>query len=338
MIQNPDDPFRTGWPEFFWSARLFVASATLACLLGIAVYLIMVIFAEPEPVSSAITATAAAATAKVEVGARYISPMWSIFVFNTIAVFTASFGTGLFSYVHNALCSELRLRSKYRIYAAVSIRIDQVFTVFYKLIRRVATLCNPRFSRFEKQLHPSETPSSVWCLCGYTKDDYRMFACILPYTVPVLVLVVNGMLTGILLAFFVFNGALEGYGILGLKGIAVGVFYTLSYFVVSILPHGIIELPVLFFAAAIGYRFAFVQSDAVLNDVLFDGDDIESVNRDVSRINSLAGKYFRSRFLWAVFAMAVMLLLVAAYIEVYVTPQVVEDVMFGVERMLDSAF
>jgi hypothetical protein len=338
MNQNPEDPFRTGWPEFFWSTRLFVASATLACLFSIAVYLIMVICAEPEPVSEVIAATAVAATAKVEVGARYVSPMWSIFVFNTIAAFTASFGTGVFSYVHNVLGSELELRTKHRRYANISIKFDRAFTVLYKLIRRVAPLCDSRFSRFEKQINPSETPLSVWQSCGYTKDDYRMFAYLLPYTVPVLVLVVNGILTGILLAYFVFNGALGGYEILGLKGIAVGLFYNLSYFVVSILPHGIIELPVLFFAAAIGYRFAVVQSDAVLNDALFEGDDIGGVNRDVSRINSITGKYLRSRYLRTVFAAVVVLLLQAAYIEVYVTPVVMEDAMLAVERVLDGIF
>ncbi|MBN2488808.1 MAG: stage II sporulation protein M [Methanosarcinaceae archaeon] len=337
MNQNPEDTFRTGWPEFFWSARLFVASGALAFLFSIAVYLIMVIFAEPEPVSEVIAATAVAATAKVEVGARYVSPMCSIFFFNTIAAFTASFGTGVFSYVHTVLGSELELRTKHRRYANISIKFDQAFTVLYKLMRRVAPLCDPRFSRFEKQINPSDTPSSsVWRSCGYTKEDYRMFAYLLPYTVPVLV--VNGMLTGILLAFFVFNGALGGYEVLGLKGSVVGVFYTLSYFVVSILPHGIIELPVLFFAAAVGYRFAVVQSDAVLDNLLFEGDDIESVNRDVSRINSIIGKYLRSRFLWTVFAAVVVLLLLAAYIEVHVTPQLVEYVMFGVERLLDGGF
>jgi uncharacterized membrane protein SpoIIM required for sporulation len=339
MNQNPDGLFRTGLPEFLWSTRLFFASATLACLFSIAVYLFMLMVAEPEPVSEVITAAAAAATAKVEAGSRYVSPMWSIFVSNTIAAFTASFGTGVFSYVHNVLGSELELRTKHRRYANISIKFDRAFTVLYKLIRYVASLCDSRFSRFEKQIEPSETPSSsVWRSCGYTKDDYRMFAYLLPYTVPVLVLVVNGMLTGILLAYFVFNGALGGYEILGWKGIAVGLFYTLSYFVVSILPHGIIELPVLFFAAAVGYRFAVVQSDAVLNDFLFEGNDIESVNRDVSRINSITGKYLRSRYLRTVFSVVVVLLLLAAYIEVYVTPVVMENVMLAVERLMNGIF
>ena len=346
MSKTSGNQFRIGITEFLWSVKLFAASAIVACILSIAVYVVMTIFAEPQPVSDVITATASAAMAKVEVGARYISPMWSIFVFNTVAIFTASVGTGFFSYIHNIFSGEFSFRSKHRIYAAISIKIDKLFTVFYKQIRRIASMFDPEFSRIninvekkiEEHAHPDDETSSVWDFCGYTKDDYRMFAYILPYTVPVLILVVNGFLLGVLLAFFLFNGAMSGYEIMGLQGIAIGIFYTFSYFVFSILPHGIIELPVLFLAASLGYRFAYVQSKAVVDDGFFMGDNIESINRDVSRINSITTMYLRSRYLWSVFGVAIGLLLIAAYIEIYVTPAVVEYVMGVVERVLNSGF
>lgn len=346
MSKTSDDQFRIGTKEFLWSVKLFTASAIVACILSIAVYVVMTIFAEPEPVSTAIAATASAAMAKVEVGARYISPMWSIFVFNTIAIFTASFGTGFLSYIHNIFSGEFSFRSKHRVYAAISIRIDKLFTVFYRQIRRIASIFDPGFSkininveeRTDENIHPNDKKSSVWDLCGYTRDDYRMFAYILPYTVPVLILLVNGFLLGVLLAFFIFNGAMSGYEIMGLQGIVVGVFYTISYFIFSILPHGIIELPVLFLAASLGYKFAYVQSNAVADDGFFLDDDIESINRDVSRINSTTAMYLGSRYLWSVFGVAVMLLLVAAYVEIYVTPAIVEYVMDVVEQLLNVGF
>ena len=354
MDKTSGNQFRIGITEFLWSVKLFAASVIVAFILSIALYVVMTIFAEPQPVSTAIAATATAAMAKVEMGARYISPMWSIFVFNTIAIFTASFGTGLFSYIHNVLSGEFSFRSKHRIYAIISIKIDKLFTIFYNQIRRVASIFDPEFSKIntiidiEDETKTDENTrqnnnndnntSSVWDLCGYTKYDYRMFAYILPYTVPVLILVVNGFLLGVLLAFFVFNGAMSGYEIMGLQGIIVGVFYTFSYFVFSILPHGIIELPVLFLAATLGYKFAHVQSKAVADNGFFLGNDMKSVKKDVLQINSVTAMYLKSGYLWKVFGMAVLLLLVAAYIEIYVTPVVLEYVMGAVEQLLNVGF
>lgn len=344
MSKTSGNRFRIGITDFLWSVKLFAASAIVACMFSIAVYVVMTIFAEPEPVSTAIAATASAAMAKVEVGARYISPMWSIFVFNTIAIFTASVGTGFFSYIHNIFSGEFSFRSKHRMYAAISIKIDKLFTVFYRHIRRIASIFDPGFSKInienktDENTHQDDETSSVWDFCGYTRDDYRMFAYILPYTVPVLILMINGMLLGVLLAFFIFNGAMSGYEIMGLQGIVIGVFYTLSYFVFSILPHGIIELPVLFVAAALGYKFAYIQSNAVADYGFFLDDDIKSINRDVSRINSITAAYLRSRYLWGMFGVTVVLLLVAAYVEMYVTPGVVEYVMVVVETVLNGEF
>ena len=346
MSKTSGNQFHIGTTEFLWSVKLFAASAIVACILSIAVYVVMTIFAEPQPVSTAIAATATAAMAKVEVGARYISPMWSIFVFNTIAIFAASFGTGFFSYIHNIFSGEFSFRSKHRIYAAVSIKIDKMFTVFYRHIRRIASMLDSDFSRIkidtkiiiEEHAHSDESTSSVWDFCGYTKDDYRMFAYILPYTVPVLMLMVNGMLLGILLAFFVFNGAFSGYEVMGIQGMVIGFFYTLSYFVFSILPHGIIELPVLFLAASLGYRFAYVQSKAVADEGFFMGEDMDSVKMDVLRINSITAEYLKSRYLWSMFGLATGLLLVSAYVEIYVTPVVLESVMGMVEMVLNVGF
>ncbi|MDO9517094.1 MAG: stage II sporulation protein M [Methanosarcinaceae archaeon] len=190
----------------------------------------------------------------------------------------------------------------------------------------------------EKNAHSDEDTSSVWDFCGYTKQDYRMFAYLQSYIVPVLMLIVNGIILGILLAFFIFNGAMSGYENMGPQGMISGLFYTFSYFVFSILPHGIIELPVLFLAASLGYRFAYVQSKAIADENFFMGDDIESINRDVSRINSMTSEYLKSRYLWTVFGIAVMLLLIAAYIEIYVTPVVLKYAMSVVENVLNVGF
>lgn len=360
MNTPSDNRFRINIKDFLWSVKLFAISGIVAFIFSIAVYAVMTIFSEPQPVDDAIVATASTAMSKVEIGTRYVSPMWSIFVFNTIAIFTASFGTGLFPYIHNLLIGEFSFRSKHRVYTAISIKIDKLFTFIYRQLQRIASIFDPGFPKIkinmknkietqtgikteirtevEEQTHQGDGTSSVWDLCVYTRDDYRMFAYTLPYTIPVLILLVNGFLFGILLAFFVFNGAMSGYEIMGLEGIVIGGFYTFSYFGFSILPHGIIELPVLFLAASVGYKFAYVQSNAVADDGFFLGDDIESVKEDVLRINSITAMYLRSGYLWNVFGVAVGLLLVAAYIEIYVTPEIVEYVMGVVETVLNGGF
>ena len=75
--------------------------------------------------------------------------------------------------------------------------------------------------------------NSMWQYCGYGKTDYHKFAYILPYTVPAMIILVNGFLIGILLAFFTFNGAMTGYQIFGIKGITIGIFYNVVYFAVA---------------------------------------------------------------------------------------------------------
>jgi uncharacterized membrane protein SpoIIM required for sporulation len=65
---------------------------------------------------------------------------------------------------------------------------------------------------------------------------------------------------------------------------------------------------------------------------------MKSINKDVSRINSITTMYLRSGYLWGVFGVAVGLLLIAAYVEVYVTSGVVEYVMGVVERVLNGWF
>ncbi len=340
MSKTSGNQFRIGITEFLWSVKLFAVSAIVAFILSIAVYVVMTIFAEPQPVNTVISATVSTAMAKVEVGARYVSPMWSIFVFNTIAIFTASVGTGFLSYIHNVFSGEFSFRSKHRIYGGISIRVDKLFTVFYRYIRHIVPIFDPRFSKINVEEHvlQDDGTSSVWDFFGCTRNDYRMFAYILPYTVPILILLVNGFLIGIFLAFFIFNGAMSGYEIMGLQGIVIGVFYTFSYFVLSILPHSIIELPVLFLAASLGYKFAYIQSNAVADDGFFLSDDMESIKEDVLHINSITAMYLRSRYLWSVFGVAVGLLLIAAYIEIYVTPAVLEYVMGVVEMVLNDGF
>ena len=198
MSKTSGNQFHIGITEFIWSVKLFAVSAIAAFILSIAVYVAMMIFAEPQPVNTVISATVSTAMAKVEVGARcvsltaasiapafptmakvelgarYVSPMWSIFVFNAIAIFTAFFGTGFLSYIHNVLSGEFSFRSKHRTYAGISIRVDKLSTVFYRYIRHIVSIFDPRFYKINVEEHARQDDgtSSVWDSFGFTRNDY----------------------------------------------------------------------------------------------------------------------------------------------------------------------
>ena len=163
------------------------------------------------------------------------------------------------------------------------------------------------------------------------KYEYRMFSYILPYTVPLLILIVNGMLMGILLAFFTFNGAVTGFELFGDKGIVLGLLYNVVYFFISIIPHGIIEIPAILVAAAVGYHFAYIQAHDVIKCDFFTGDGTESLLKDTGYIFETTKEYLLSSYTWKMMVLIVLTLLLAAYIETYVTLGIVDKVMMAID-------
>jgi uncharacterized membrane protein SpoIIM required for sporulation len=163
-----------------------------------------------------------------------------------------------------------------------------------------------------------------------------MFAYMMPYIVPLMILMVNGFLMGILLAFFTFNGAVTGFQLFGMKGILIGLFYNVIYFFISIVPHGIIEIPAILVAAALGYRFAYIQAHNVIDKELFNGNDIESLKEDSAYILASSKDYIRSEYTWKMLGIIILTLLVAAYVETYVTLGIVDRVMQMIDDSLPS--
>jgi uncharacterized membrane protein SpoIIM required for sporulation len=319
--------------DILWSAKTFILSVLTGFTFSISLYTLMLIVAEPAPVSEAIASTASAATAKVVITAAYISPLWSIFIFNTIAAFTASVGTGLFMLIHPLLIADIQLRSDHRIYASFSIAFERMLMPANRLLQRLAHHMDDSFP----YITPNDTAKDgVWKYCGYGREDYRMIAYMLPYTIPFLILIVNGALMGILLAFFIFNGLMTGFEMFGIEGMPVGVLYNLTYFIISIAPHGIIEIPALLLAASLGYRFARVQSHEIIQKGLFLGNSSESMKLDVANVLDSVKGYIFSGYVWKVFAITVLMLLFAAYIEAYVTLGIVDRVMLELDNFVGT--
>ncbi len=311
--------------EMAWSIKMFAFFTIVSFAGSIAIYLILINFAQHQALDLAITTTTQRATAKVEVGARYTSEFWSILFFNSVALVIAAAGTGPFLYIHSVIYKEIRLRTQHPLYARLSSDAERLMTSSFKRNQNLIIKLKPELAHIlpdsddlkKKELDPISE------LCGYSKYDYRMFAATVPYLVPLLVLLANGVLLGMLLAYFTFNTVLAGYQVAGLFGMGIGLIYGLSYFTVSLIPHGIIEIPALLIATCIGYHFATIHSSAVIKEDLFLGEDLGSIGRDVKRINQISREVLSHSCFWNTTAMTLAMLIFAAYIETRITPSII---------------
>ncbi|WP_407355220.1 stage II sporulation protein M [Methanolobus sp. WCC5] len=329
-----NESLRIGLADVKWSAKVFILSVAVSFSVAIIAYILMFTFAQPEPVSEVIMNTASAATAKVTISANYMSLFWAIFIFNSIAASFAVIGTGFFNMLHRILISDIGMRPKHHLYASFSIVFEKAMMPVFRALTAITSILDRDFSTLERSRE--EKKGTIWQYCGYGKNEYRDFAFMLPYTVPLMIVIVNGCLMGILLAFFTFNGALTGFQLFGLKGTAIGLMYNVIYFFVAIVPHGIIEIPALLIAAAIGYRFAYLQSHDVIGKKLFNGNDIQSLQEDAGYTYTMAKDYILSGYTWKMLCCIILTLLVAAYIETYVTLEIADLVMLALDNSLET--
>ncbi|SFM72863.1 stage II sporulation protein M [Methanolobus profundi] len=334
--QRNYDTLKVGTRDIKWVTRVFLLSMIFAFTLGIVAYILTLTFAEPEPVSEAIVSTASAATAKVVITSNYIDPMWAIFIFNSIAASAAVIGSGLFIMVHHLLIGDIAMRPYHRIYTRFSILFELAMRPLYTLLIKITAIVDRDFLSIKNSY--GEEEDTIWQYCGYGRDEYRKFSYMLPFTVPLMILMVNGALMGILLAFFTFNGAMTGFELFGNKGIIVGLLYNVIYFFIAIVPHGIIEIPAILLATAIGYRFAYVQAHEVIDKGLFNKDDIEELKKDVAYTSAAARDYILSRYTWKMLGVIILILLVAAYIETYVTLGIADHVMQTIDEKIAFMF
>ena len=145
-------------------------------------------------------------------------------------------------------------------------------------------------------------------LVGEGNETYKEHSTIL-FLLPLAVVFVNG-------------------AVLGLFSVSQGLsFKELSVYLAYIIPHGVIELPAVVFASTIGYVNALR-----LNEFLDKGDIrsfFEAVNRTL-----------RSRRIWGLFSLVILMLVSAAAIETYVTPVVGRNALrkayFSLEMLNES--
>lgn len=325
MRNKKENDFHITKREVRWSVKLFTIAVLISCFLSMLFYFLSLASSSSESVDMAITSTTSIAMQKVDSAAKHLDLIWSIFLFNSLAVATTSIGPGLLPYIQNISVTELKLRAQSKKYVTLSMKLEKLFQLLTLLIKDIIQKLDPGVSRLRAQDN-SEKAGSIWKCANYSKENFRLLAYVIPYLIPVITLTMNGMLLGITLSFFVFNGALSLYGFAGYHGIVLGMLFSIAYFLAYILPHGIIELPVIIIAAAIGYRFARTYSGKILEEKLLLSDEIEIIKKDMKTINDIAAAYIRSRHLWAMVSVMLICLWVAAWIEANITPIIAQEV------------
>ncbi|UGV40413.1 stage II sporulation protein M [Methanococcoides orientis] len=344
MRNKESSQFKIKRTDVIWSVKLFTLFTILSFVFSISIYTVAFLFSQPEfvnavlistaqaatsevdVVNEAIISTSDAATSKVDFGARYIGPLYSVFFFNIIAIFVTSIGAAAITYSHRIVFKELLLRSRHPFYSMISCNMEKLSSPFFSFVQKVALHIYPDIKKNGLD-EKNDSPNSIWKHCGYTGEDYRAIASVLPLIFPVLTLFLNSFIAGTVLAFFVFNGILWGSQTLGFGGILVGADFAFIYYFASILPHGIIELPAIFIATSIAYRFARVNSEEITEGRLFEAEKEEDLKEDIRRIENITESYLRSRYLWRIFSIAIFMLLVAAYIEIQLTPKIAGNVI-----------
>lgn len=323
MKTKKENNFHISCQEIGWSSRIFILSVYFAFMISMVFYLLTLATTSPEPVNTAITSGTSMAMKKVESLGEHLKLMWSIFFFNSLAVITTSVGTGLLPYIQNISIAEIKLRAKNQKYSKCSVKLEKTFSIFSFLIKNNVQHLDKGIAILRAQ-NNYEQETSIWKRAKYNKENFRLLAYVVPYLIPITALVLNGTLLGIMLSFFVFNGVLSAYELTGLQGMLPGFLFSVLYFFAYILPHGIIELPVIITAASLGYRFARIYSHEIVENKLFLGDEAESIEKDILYMNRISSQYIRSSYLCTMLSIMLILLLIASYIETNVTPTVAQ--------------
>lgn len=134
----------------------------------------------------------------------------------------------------------------------------------------------------------------------------------------------SGIVSGMLAPFF-FLGVLIPPTVMGMNGFVLGfapglVGMNLSDFLIAITPHGIFEIPALILSAAVGLKFAVSVLQACIGYVF---PSPGYTGRELF-LNRIKPGWYSVRL----FALIIPLLVLAALVEAYVTPQIME--LFGV--------
>jgi len=323
--------FRLNWinrKAVIWTVKLFTKSALLTSGIWLGLFtLSIIVLGSPEPVSVATMDVVAIMLQRVVFMEEQVGLWMAIFILNTIVAVFASIAGALLILTLPFEATDIRYRYTHPTYARASKQLDRYG--YWLLWKNLITLFQ-RFDTFAKQYKTNtsqNTPLGFWKLIGYSRSDFQRMFYILPFLIPALTAIVNGIVFGMVLTVTIIQGAYEGFLIGGGTGFMNGIAQQSLHFLAFTMPHGVLELSVIFSAIALGHSFADQFTRELISQRLLIDHRIEVFEKNISYLVTFSKQFLISKTMLFTLLLFSCVLFVAAYIEVYITPVIAESVV-----------
>ncbi len=314
--------------SFMWALKLFLISGGLAVGVWLLLFVVFtLVFTSPEPV---VSTTAAAVSLVMErvVGLEGWVGLWmALFVLNTCVAVVASTSSALLLFLLPLQVPDIQYRMAHPWYERVAKGLDKLLYVLWKPSFWVFARFDQGFARRYEADPPSAQFQGVWRVCGYSGIGFRNIFSIFPFVIPALTAIINGSLIGVVLAVNLAMGAYTGFLTAGIPGLARGAGINVLYFLSAILPHGLLEISGLLLAIAVGQGFAVQYSNEIFERGLLLDHRLEGLDKDVRYLVTVTKRFLTSRRVLTTLVLIVGLLFLAAYIEAYITPTIMANVL-----------
>ncbi len=314
--------------SFMWALKLFLISGGLAVGVWLLLFVVFtLVFTSPEPV---VSTTAAAVSLVMErvVGLEGWLGLWmALFALNTCVAVVASTSSALLLLLLPLQVPDIQYRMAHPWYERFAKGLDKLIYGLWTPGFRVFARFDRGFARRYEADPPSAQFQGVWCVCGYSGIGFRNIFSIFPFVIPALTAIVNGSLIGVVLAVNLAMGAYAGLLTAGIPGLARGASLNVLYFLSAILPHGLLEISGILLAIAVGQGFAVRFSHEIFERGLLLDHRLEGLDKDVRYLVTVTKHFLTSRRVLVTLFVIVGLLFLAAYIEAYITPTIMTNVL-----------
>jgi uncharacterized membrane protein SpoIIM required for sporulation len=285
-------------------------------------------FASPEPVTSLTMDTIAFMLQRVVLLEERVGLWMAIFILNTVVTLFASLAGALLILPLPLEVTDIRYRQVHPLYARFAKQLDRVgYILLWKPLVKL-------FQRFDKSFAVQKASESrhssshnFWSMLGYSGTEFHNMFYILPYLIPALTVIVNGIVMGMVLTVTIVKGAYEGILLAGYPGFFLGITQQSLHFFAFTMPHGILELSAVFSAIAIGHTFALQHSHELATQRVIVDPPLEVFDKNVKHLVTFTKEFLTSKGMLSTLFLITCLLFLAAYIEVYITPDIAKRVL-----------
>ena len=328
---QPARLFRLNWVNrkaVIWVVKLFIKSSILTSGIWLGLFMIsIIVLGSPEPVSASTMDVVTIMLHRVVLIEEQVGLWMAIFILNTIVAVFASITGALLILTLPLEASDIRYRQAHPTYARFAKQLDNYG---YRLLWKNLIKIFQRFSTFAKQYHSDTayyTPLGFWKLVGYSRSDFQKMFSILPFLIPALTSIVNGVVFGMVFTVTIIQGAYEGFLTAGGSGFLHGIAQQSLHFLAFTMPHGVFELSAIFSAIAVGYSFADQFTRELISQQLLIDYRLELFEKNITCLATFSKQFLRSKTILYTLFLVICALLLAAYIEVYITPIIAERVV-----------